>query len=479
MTCEREGGRGFGIPTFEEEDEPKKAAVCPPKTDVEKAAADEGAEGPRVAALCEREGGRGFGLPTFEEVDGEARTAGTSQRSGEAQVSKPKAAPVMDVASAGQRTSGSCEREGGRGFGIPSFDDKEKPEERVLPKVDGKFSYQLKAERRLEQEAEQAFEESFRPDGLWRTVRRVYVGVVLFVSALLGFYTITQTATFLVQLKDLPELVRYPLYVAVGAFATVILVVVGLLLRSLFRLRRSPQVALGMVSTLEGRRRLRQLGQRKADEACEELYGILCSVQEKEYGASLRRMRVSADRIEELSAVRQELCRRQEQRRQGNERESSLEWLELFAERYQVRLDTLAGERIKYYSYRGGIAAAISHVPSMDRFIVLSAMFGLVRELLVIYHVRPSRTNTALLLGKVVSHTFFSGYVQEGAEMYGESIQRALEAFRVSFCELPLVKGVLQASVSRVAEATAQGFLIQHVGLAAQKMLLPVRRAKR
>ena len=428
--------------------------------------------------MCEREGGRGFGIPTFEEDDGEARTTGTSQRSDEAQVSVPKSAPV-DGGTACWGASGSCEREGGRGFGMPGFDGEETSGERVLSKVNGKFPYQCKAERRLEQEAEQEYEESLQLDGLWRTFRRMYMVVVLFVSAVLGFYTITQTATFLVQLKDLPELVRYPLYVAVGAFATVILAVVCLLLRSLFRLQRSPQVALGMLSTLEGRRRLQRLGQRKVGEACEELYGILRSVQEKEYGASLRRMGVSAERIEELSAVRGELCRRQERRRGGQECESSLEWLELFAERYQVRLDEVARERIRHYSYQGGIAAAISHVPTMDRFIVLSAMFALVRELLVLYHVRPSRANTALLLGKVVSNTFFAGYVQEGAEMSGEGVQRALEAFRVSFCELPLVREVLQAGVSRVAEATAQGFLIQRVGLAAQRMLLPVVRSHR
>ena len=158
----------------------------------------------------------------------------------------------------------------------------------------------------------------------------------------------------------------------------------------------------------------------------------------------------------------------------GRGRESSPEWIDAFAETYQTKLDYFASERIKYYSYHGGIAATISHIPAMDRFIVLSAMFGLVKELLEIYNIRPSRINTSILLSKIIINTFCAGYVQEGAEAYGEGVNKALEVFRVSFTSIPIVKDFMQASISLGVEATAHAFLINRVGVAAQKMLYPI-----
>jgi hypothetical protein len=99
-------------------------------------------------------------------------------------------------------------------------------------------------------------------------------------------------------------------------------------------------------------------------------------------------------------------------------------------------------------------------------------MFGLVKDLLAIYNIRPSRLNTSILLSKVIVNTFCSGYVQEGAEAFGEGINKALEAFKVTFSSLPIVKEL----TSRSVEATAHGFLIYRVGGAAQKMLVPVVR---
>ena len=67
-------------------------------------------------------------------------------------------------------------------------------------------------------------------------------------------------------------------------------------------------------------------------------------------------------------------------------------------------------------------------------------MFGLVKDLLGIYNIRPSRINTAILLSKVIIITFCAGYVHEGAKAFGKSIYKALKTSLTPFNSIPIVK---------------------------------------
>lgn len=414
-------------------------------------------------ASVERKLGAGFGVPAPNED--EPNMVSPSEIS----FQHPVDSNVRDI------------REGNGGFGIPrpvlqnhSTTDQDANPDEIIPKEGDKYPFQRKKEMQKAADIEKEFEAISLQSTFITGIQKIYLLLLVFLASFLGFYTITQTTNFIVQLKDCPAIVKYPLYVAVSAFALVLFYFIYKIVRSWFALKRSPQVSLGMLSTLSKRRDLQEKCYKKADEACDELYGILHGIREEEYNKSLKSMRFSDGEISELSASRMELCKRHEERMAGRGRESSPEWIDAFAENYQTKLDYFASERIKYYSYHGGIAATISHIPAMDRFIVLSAMFGLVKDLLEIYNIRPSRINTSILLSKIIINTFCAGYVQEGAEAYGEGVNKALEVFRVSFTSIPIVKDFMQASISLGVEATAHAFLINRVGVAAQKMLFPI-----
>jgi len=410
----------------------------------------------------QRKGGSGFGIPTA--TDYEIKDSSQIKVTSQAQVLSQDSGDI---------------RKGGSGFGIPKASGDtnvalagadNKPVAAGVPEP--KYSFLDKQRAKKAAAIEKEFEELTTQSTILTRLQKIYLSGLVVLAAFLGFFTITQTTNFIVQLKDSPSFVKYPLYVAVGAFASVIFYFIFRLLLSWFMLKRSPQVSLGMLTTLSKRRDLQEKCYQKSDEACNDLYAIINSVKEEEYKKTLKAMQVTEEEVSELFASRQELCKRHEARLVGKARESSREWLEAFTDDYQTKLDHYAEERIKYYSYRGGIAATISHLPALDRFIVLSAMFGLVKDLLAIYNIRPSRLNTSILLSKVIVNTFCSGYVQEGAEAFGEGINKALEAFKVTFSSLPIVKEL----TSRSVEATAHGFLIYRVGGAAQKMLVPVVR---
>ena len=363
-------------------------------------------------------------------------------------------------------------REGGGGYGIP--DKYEDDSDEIIPLTEDEKPPYIKTI--LEKKAV-AVEREYGAITLQKSfltnLQKIYLSCLVFLAALLGFYTITQTINFIVQLKDWPGLAKYPLYVSIGVFASVIIYFIYKLLSSWFALKQSPQISLDMLSTLSKRSDLQYKCKKQIEEACDDLYAILNDINKDEYNKILRSIHISEKDIIELSDSRQELRNSYEAYQGRRGLESSNEWLESF-KGYQTKLDNIAEKRIKYFSYRGGITATISHIPSMDRFIVLSAMFGLVKDLLGIYNIRPSRINATILLSKVIINTFCAGYVQEGAESFSEGVKKALEAFKITFTSIPIIKDIIGTSVTLGTEAIAHAFLIHRVGVAAQKMLMPI-----
>ena len=403
----------------------------------------------------ERKYGAGFGIPPANEDEVTVRSS--TENIPEKQARKQNISET---------------REGGGGFGIPAV---EGSDDVVIPVEDGgDYPFRIKKKKLMAATAEDEYETIALQSTFITRLQKLYLSALVILAAFMSFYIITQTTNFIIQLKDCPALVKYPLYTAVCILALVIFYFIIKLVGAWLSLKRCPRVSLGMLEILSKRRDLREKCYKKSDEACEDLFAILDGIQEDQYKKSLKAMHVSEEAISELFESRAELCKHHKARLAGKSREASIEWINTFANKYQAKLDYLANERIKYYSYHGGIAATISHIPAMDRFIVLSAMFGMVKDLLEIYNIKPSRTNTSILLSKIIINTFCAGYVQEGAAAYSERVNRALSAFKITFTSIPIVKDFFQASVSLGVEATAHAFLIYRVGTEAQKMLFPI-----
>ena len=91
---------------------------------------------------------------------------------------------------------------------------------------------------------------------------------------------------------------------------------------------------------------------------------------------------------------------------------SASEWLEAFNGRFQSILDAAARRRVRAYAVKVGIGTAASRFPLLDQAIVLYACMALLRELLVLYGLRPTAVQTALLLARSVVTTYLSGVLQ-------------------------------------------------------------------
>lgn len=361
-------------------------------------------------------------------------------------------------------------RKGGGGFGQPLFgagDNMDGTLEVAGPRKGGKHPYQSELDNHLKK----GIDNEFKSPSLLIGIRKIYLWGQVFIAAFLGFYTITQTTNFIVQLKDSPVFVKYPLYVAIGIFAFILSYFIYKIIRSWFAMRKNPQISADLLSALSTRHALQNNYYSMANEACNELYKILNSIKEDEYKESLKSMRFREDEIKELLESRKILCKLHKDRMAGMAHEASPEWIKRFAVIYQEKLDSFAKERIKHYSIRGAVGATISRIPTMDRFIVLYSMFALVIDLLKIYNIRPSKLNATILLSKVVINTFLAGYSQAGAEALAEGacwIGASLTSID------PIVGKILGLGIKFSAEATAHGILIYRVGITAQKMLSPI-----
>ena len=295
--------------------------------------------------------------------------------------------------------------------------------------------------------------------------RRIYMYTLLLVASFLGVFIINQTVSFVSRLSTLPLLVSIPLGMAMVAFLGIIIFFMCKVLRSFFRLKQSPQVSLMPISPVEGRRRMQELCGQRNKEARNLLYKTLKEIDSKAYADALTELNISSDSIRNLARVRRELCDSHE-----HNRKSSREWLSDFKQ-YQGMVDGIAEERIASHSNKCAIAATASRIPTMDRFIVLSSMFAMCKDLLVIYNLKPSRFNIAILMAKIIINTFCAGYVQGVTEEAGNLAGKGVEGLVKA---VPWVGDAISKISALSAEFVAYELLMHHLGKATQKMLQPL-----
>ncbi len=107
---------------------------------------------------------------------------------------------------------------------------------------------------------------------------------------------------------------------------------------------------------------------------------------------------------------------------------SASEWLEAFNGRFQSILDAAARRRVRAYAVKVGIGTAASRFPLLDQAIVLYACMALLRELLVLYGLRPTAVQAALLLPRSVVTTYLSGVLQDVSDEAADTVVTATDS---------------------------------------------------
>jgi uncharacterized membrane protein YcjF (UPF0283 family) len=215
----------------------------------------------------------------------------------------------------------------------------------------------------------------FLPSALSKSLRIIF----LCISAFAAFLLITQTASFLANIRQLSLLEKIILSAPLAAFGCVIIWIVVKLIILASRLRVSPKIKIKALEELEKRRNLRTLSLKKNRQAVEELASYL------QHDFSIRQEMLSSWGIKELVITNLEKSRQELIQTASKPTGTSRDWIVDFEHNIQDKLDEIAQKRIFKYSTNAAVMAGISPFPLIDRLIVLSSSLGMLKELLELY----------------------------------------------------------------------------------------------
>ena len=297
-------------------------------------------------------------------------------------------------------------------------------------------------------------------------------------ASILGLLLVGQGAAAVGHIRNLPTPFDWIVGVAATAFALVIAALLVRLVWALMRLRRSPAVNLAGLRTLSERRQWQRLAVHHVDRARRELRRHL-----EEYETRATRSHLNDDERTRLDDARRDLLVEPQTL-------SASEWLEAFNGRFQSILDAAARRRVRAYAVKVGVGTAASRFPLLDQAIVLYACMALLRELLMLYGLRPTAVQTALLLARSVVTTYLSGVLQDVSDEAADTAVTATDSLAEDGPLQDMITevgrgageavgaGVLAPLAGRAAEGAINGVLVWRLGSRAIEQIQPVRPGK-
>lgn len=353
-------------------------------------------------------------------------------------------------------------REGDSGLGTPEFE----PEEFRNLTEDEEQAYQAEVEEKLRLKAETMLFDLEQGKGvkLPRSVSRICSVALMVAATVLGLFLVTEVVQFVVTVQALPTWGQWLATAGLILFGGFLAFVVSKIIMGAVRLHQSPQINVESINILAERQRMQRIvGEKQADARnLLEKYLKNYPVKEKDR----RRMRsagMSEKEWERLLSEKDHLL-------SPSYCLSSGDWLDDFKTGFQEILDDVAMRRIKQYARRVGVGTAASPSAFVDQMIVFYGSTAIVKDLFLIYHLRPAFGQTGLILARSVVQTYFSGVVGEMAE---DAVDVTTDFVGAGAGGLAGTVG--HAFASKAAEASLNGYLLYRLGRRAMQQLQPIR----
>ena len=330
--------------------------------------------------------------------------------------------------------------------------------------------YRAILDTQMQESAQTVLEEMEQRDSikLPSGIKRIFSIALLLTTAILGLFIVSQVASFANDIKALPAVWRWLATICVIIFSLVIIHVMILLIWKFFRLQRNQQVNPEALKALSERRHLQLVADEKKEQALELLCGYLRKYPVDE--RNKRRLIKLGFKSEEwlsLIATREKLL--------AEASSDNIEgWLDDLKNGFQKLLDAFARRRIRQYALKVGSGTALSPISIVDQMIVLYGCTGLIREMLLIYNLRPAWGQSLAILSRGIIHTYLSGVIEGAAENIVDSGADTISDFMGD--SFNFLTGTIGKAVgSRTAEATLNGVLIWRLGKSIMTQLQPVR----
>lgn len=339
-----------------------------------------------------------------------------------------------------------------KGLGLPDFE----PENtRTLSDAES-----ARHQQELEEEMRREFAQKLNDLDNGKSVFKFSKGmqkairtVLLVVVGLLGLFVITEGVDFYQTLGYMNAPYNYIIGILALIFGLLLVFVIIRLIIVFFRLKRTNSVNLRALETLAERQRWQVLAEEHAKDAKERFVKYL-----KDYDLSGRRetlyvsLGFSQDDFFKLAHTKDRLIDIAEQA-------SARAWLKDFKASFQDTLDTFALKRSRQYALRVGVGTAVSPIKFLDQMIVLYASVAMVKDMCVIYNLRPGFGQTMVILARSIVNTYLSGVITESAGDAADSVSEWLKE----------ISGLLGSGLgrfvgTRASEGALNGFLLWRLG---------------
>lgn len=290
------------------------------------------------------------------------------------------------------------------------------------------------------------------------------LSLLLLMFAFLGLVAYSYMLSTIATLWSLPALMFWPGLMLLLFFGGVLSWSLGQLLFLYRSLNHNRQISMVRISARQWSPRAQEktLGAAKRElMSYVSTYPIRGSKVEKQWEV----MGVNESRIEHLEKVQERL---QESRPQ-----SSASWIKEFEQTFVNELDTIAAQRVHYFSKWVAIKTTLSPNGLLDTCIVLYSNFRMMSELCRIYQVRTNRLGTMYMLLLIIFHAYVSVSVGDQLSDMGED---STELMMDSLGNLGA--NVASQVMTRGAEAASQYAFTRRIGRKACAMLRPLASGK-
>lgn len=358
----------------------------------------------------------------------------------------------------------SASRDNDKGLGMPDFE----PEYARTLSDEETARHQKELEEELRREFNQKLSELDSEKGLFRlpkSLQKTALTILLIITGVLGLFIVVEAVNFAGEVGALAKPFNYIATFFAGLFALMLVFVILRLLGLYLKLKRTSSVNLKALEILSERQRWQTLAEEHAKAAKERFveylkdYDLKSPKRETQFVA----LGFTCADFEKLALAKDALIAKAPEMQART-------WLGEFKTGFQDTLDEYALKRTRQYALRVAMGTAVSPIKFIDQIIVLYSGVAMVKDMCVIYNLRPGFGQTLVILSRSIVNTYLSGVVSEGVEQAADTVSEWLGE----------VSGLLGSGLgrfvgARASEGALNGFLLWRLGKRMVSMLRLVK----
>ena len=309
-------------------------------------------------------------------------------------------------------------------------------------------------------------------------LQQIFLPILMFITALLGCYITKNMVEFYQSLRAMSSFEIILFSIPIVVFMGILIFGFYKMVRLMFQLRTFSQISSRALEELSERANLRSLCQKQYRNARLKLEELL-----KEDDTSFNNLLHSIGRGKDSNEWRD--CRTL----LLSYHCADGEWVKRYIKEYQDKQDELARCLISKYSWKAALAATASPFTALDQIIVLTTCVTMLKDLFVIYNLKPTWDKNLLLMARIVIHVYVTGFWQDFANAGVETLNSGLKTFidnvKQSDAESLIntvgkgVSGLIGGAVGKVVakgvgECVMHKITVSRLGTAAIRILQPV-----